>query len=77
METFPATSGVVSGDAFGVVSDLLFPVHQQQQLAAGIQAADPAKNVSYLEMDSVHGHDSFLVDMDQLRPIVQDFFCRD
>ncbi|MDG1462833.1 MAG: homoserine O-acetyltransferase [Gammaproteobacteria bacterium] len=61
----------------GVVSDLLFPVHQQQQLAEGIRAANPDKNVSYLEMNSIHGHDSFLVDMDQLRPIIQDFFCRD
>ncbi len=61
----------------GVVSDLLFPVHQQQQLAECLQEADPSKDVTYVEMDSIHGHDSFLVDMDQLRPIVQDFFARD
>jgi homoserine O-acetyltransferase/O-succinyltransferase len=60
----------------GVVSDLLFPVHQQRQLAEGIAKADPSKQVTYIEMDSIHGHDSFLVDMDQLRPILQDFFKR-
>jgi homoserine O-acetyltransferase len=61
----------------GVQSDLLFPVHQQQQLAEGLSTADPSKDVTYVEMDSIHGHDSFLVDMDRLRPIVQDFFDRD
>jgi len=60
----------------GVVSDLLFPAHQQRQLADGIEKADPAKEVTYIEMDSIHGHDSFLVDMDQLRPILQNFFKR-
>jgi len=59
----------------GVSSDLLFPVHQQQQLAEGIAAASPGKDVNYVEMPSIHGHDSFLVDMDRMRPIVQEFFA--
>jgi len=60
----------------GVTTDLLFPVHQQQQLANGIRAGRPDAEVEYVELDSVHGHDSFLVDMDEIRPIVQRFFTK-
>jgi len=74
LEAAYAKIGPEKVTVIGVVSDLLFPVHQQQQLAAGIAEANPDKDVNYVEMDSIHGHDSFLVDMDQLRPIVQAFF---
>ena len=58
----------------GVVSDFLFPPHQQQELAEGLRASVPS--VDYRLLPSVQGHDSFLVDMDRFRPAVASFFER-
>jgi len=55
----------------GVASDLLFPLHQQRELADGLAAA--GNDVSFEALDSIQGHDSFLVDMDRFRPVVHDF----
>ena len=57
----------------GVVSDFLFPVQQQQELADGLTA--PGRDVTYAELESIQGHDSFLVDMDRFRPVLADYFC--
>ena len=56
----------------GVGTDFLFPVHQQRELAAGLRACVP--DVSLEELPSIQGHDSFLVDMDRFRPVIQRFF---
>ncbi len=56
----------------GVVSDFLFPVCQQQELAEGLQ--EQGINVNYAELESIQGHDSFLVDMDRFRPVLADYF---
>jgi len=55
----------------GVDTDLLFPVAQQQELADGL--AGGAREVQFVRMPSLQGHDSFLVDMDRFRPVVADF----
>jgi homoserine O-acetyltransferase/O-succinyltransferase len=55
----------------GVTTDLLFPIEQQEELAEGL-AAD-GKQVEFARLDSLQGHDSFLVDMDRFRPVVGDF----
>jgi homoserine O-acetyltransferase len=57
----------------GVTTDFLFPVHQQRELAEGL--ARPGREVEFVELDSLQGHDSFLVDMDNYRPIVARFFA--
>lgn len=57
----------------GVVTDLLFPVHQQEELAEGIRQS--SGSVEFLELASIQGHDSFLVDMDRFRPPVHDFLA--
>ena len=57
----------------GVVSDFLFPVCQQQELAEGLR--DQGLDVTYAELDSIQGHDSFLVDMDRFRPVIADYFA--
>jgi homoserine O-acetyltransferase len=59
-------SGVI-----GVTTDLLFPIHQQRELAEGLEQG--CASVSFTELESIHGHDSFLVDMDRFRPVVYDF----
>ena len=56
----------------GVVSDFLFPVCQQQELAEELTKL--GQNVTYAELESIQGHDSFLVDMDRFRPVIADYF---
>lgn len=55
----------------GVHTDILFPVHQQRELAAGLQATDHA--VELVELDSIQGHDAFLVDIERFAPVVGEF----
>ena len=56
----------------GVQSDFLFPPHQQQELAERLSA--PGRDLEYVELKSIQGHDSFLVDMDRFRPTIAKFF---
>ena len=56
----------------GVKTDFLFPILQQQELAEGLSGN--GRQVEYHELDSLQGHDSFLVDMDSYRPIIAKFF---
>jgi homoserine O-acetyltransferase len=56
----------------GVETDILFPLHQQRDLAEGLSAVCP--DTQLVELDSQRGHDSFLVDMDAFRPVICDFF---
>jgi homoserine O-acetyltransferase len=56
----------------GVQSDILFPLRQQRELANGMSQV--VEDVKFVALDSVHGHDSFLVDMDAFRPVICDYF---
>lgn len=56
----------------GVETDMLFPIAQQRELAAGLDA--PGREVRLVELPSIQGHDSFLVDMDRFRPVLASFF---
>jgi homoserine O-acetyltransferase len=58
----------------GVKTDFLFPIYQQEELAAGFRAA--GREVEFVALDSLQGHDSFLVDMDSYRPLVARFLAR-
>jgi homoserine O-acetyltransferase len=57
----------------GVKTDFLFPIHQQHELAEGL--GGNGREVHFVELDSLQGHDSFLVDMDSYRPIIARFFA--
>ncbi|MBT8132288.1 MAG: homoserine O-acetyltransferase [Gammaproteobacteria bacterium] len=57
----------------GVRSDILFPITQQRELAAHLQA--PGREVVLELLDSIQGHDSFLVDMDRFRPVIARFLA--
>ncbi len=72
VETALATTGVNSALVIGVRTDLLFPPHQQKELAEGLEAA--GVDVTFEILDSIQGHDSFLIDMDRFRPVVSRFF---
>ena len=56
----------------GVKTDFLFPPHQQLELAE--QLTVPGRELEYVELESIQGHDSFLVDMDRFRPTIARFF---
>jgi homoserine O-acetyltransferase len=58
----------------GVETDILFPVQQQQEIAAGIEKS--GHPVDYVQLDSINGHDSFLVDSEHFVPVVSEFFSR-
>lgn len=56
----------------GVSTDILFPLHQQQELADGLAKVVP--DVRYVPLDCIQGHDSFLVNMDVFRPVICSYF---
>ena len=56
----------------GVTTDILFPVHQQRDMAEGLTVV--CADTRYVELDCIRGHDSFLVDMDAFRPVICEFF---
>lgn len=60
----------------GVRTDILFPPHQQRELADGL--GEVVEDVHYVPLDCIRGHDSFLVDMDAFRPVMCNIFgtCR-
>lgn len=50
----------------GISSDILFPSKEQQFIANHIP------NASYYEIDSIYGHDGFLVELDALKKVLKD-----
>ena len=56
----------------GVPTDILFPLHQQKELAEGL--ADVSAKTDFVELDCLRGHDSFLVEMDAFRPVICEYF---
>ncbi|MBI3135289.1 MAG: homoserine O-acetyltransferase [Bacteroidetes bacterium] len=55
----------------GIDSDTLFPISEQQQLAAHIPGAE------FGLIESPHGHDSFLIDYDKLNKLLSEFLYND
>ena len=58
----------------GAESDFLFPIHQQEELADCLEHGD--REVEFVSLPSIQGHDSFLVDMDRFRPVISAFYDR-
>ena len=56
----------------GVETDLLFPISHQKCIADGLE--NGKRDVTFHSLQSIQGHDAFLVDMDRFRPILCDFF---
>lgn len=53
----------------GITSDILYPVHEQKELASHLPRA------RYFEIDSIHGHDAFLIEWDQVTRATRDFLA--
>ncbi len=55
----------------GVTTDILFPARQQREIADVMR--DTGTDVDYVEIDSVNGHDAFLIDDEHFTPVVKKF----
>jgi homoserine O-acetyltransferase len=55
----------------GISSDMLYPTYQQRQIADML--ASMGVEAGYAEVDSPHGHDAFLINLDQLADPIADF----
>jgi homoserine O-acetyltransferase len=56
----------------GVETDILFPIEQQIEIAEGLKKAGRVVDFHYL--NSINGHDSFLIDKQHFSPVVGEFF---
>ncbi|XP_045191753.1 uncharacterized protein LOC123548512 isoform X1 [Mercenaria mercenaria] len=56
----------------GVQTDILFPISQQRELASVLQSAGN-KSVTFYELNSVFGHDTFLLDLNGVGAGVKGF----
>jgi len=63
---------LVSARIIGVKSDILFPLHQQEELADAFAAS--GINSELVALPSIQGHDSFLVDYDRFKPAIASYF---
>lgn len=57
----------------GVKTDILFPLHQQDEIAQGLKSG--GTEVTFLAMDSQEGHDAFLIDIRRFGPPVASFLA--
>ena len=55
----------------GVNSDFLYPTYQQETIAGALLGN--GVDVRYVEIDSPHGHDGFLLEDDQVGGPLHDF----
>ena len=55
----------------GVKTDILFPPQQQKEIAEGLSQADV--KVDFKNLDSIQGHDSFLVDTETFSHEIKNF----
>ncbi len=55
----------------GVDSDILFPLHQQRDLAGALEAS--GSEASFHAFASVQGHDAFLVDFESFGPPIREW----
>ena len=67
LATLPLHSALV----LGATTDILFPLHQQQQIADGL--ARGGAKTRFMALDSHQGHDAFLVDIDKFAPPIRHF----
>lgn len=55
-----------------VSTDFLYPAYQQEELARALGAS--GRSCTHHMIDSVYGHDGFLVEHDKLAPLLSEFF---
>lgn len=60
--------------AMGVSSDILYPAYQSREIVDAVNAA--GGEAEYVELDSPHGHDAFLLEIDQMSEALTKFLTR-
>ncbi|WP_133478715.1 homoserine O-acetyltransferase MetX [Cognatilysobacter segetis] len=72
-DTLAALASIPLGKALviGVQTDILFPLQQQEEIAAGL--AQGGTDARFLPLESPQGHDAFLVDFARFGPAVGGF----
>ncbi|MBP1612420.1 MAG: hypothetical protein H6Q01_1083 [Acidobacteria bacterium] len=55
----------------GVTTDLLFPIQQQEELARILREC--GREARFVRLDTVYGHDAFLIDVERFAAILQPF----
>lgn len=68
-----ARIGVQRALAIGVLTDILFPLQQQEEIADGLRAG--GADSRFLPLPSPQGHDAFLVDIDRFGPAIGGFLA--
>jgi len=63
--------GIERALVLGVKTDILFPIQQQEEIAAGLRRA--GIETRFLPLPSPQGHDAFLVDAERFAPAVSGF----
>jgi homoserine O-acetyltransferase len=58
----------------GIWSDMLYPAYQQRQICDLLN--DRGGGCEYVEIDSPHGHDAFLINFDQVGAAISKFLTR-
>lgn len=58
----------------GIWSDMLYPEYQQHQIHQLL--LDGGNDAAYVQIDSPHGHDSFLIELDQVGAPIKTFLDR-
>lgn len=56
----------------GVTTDILFPIDQQKEMADGLSSL--GKETEFVSIDSINGHDAFLVDDEHFAPTLSQFY---
>ncbi len=54
----------------GISSDLRYPTREQKEIVRH------CRNARYTEINSIHGHDAFLIEFDQINAIIKEFLAR-
>jgi homoserine O-acetyltransferase len=52
----------------GISSDMLYPIYQQRQIHGLLDGITDSR---FFELDSPHGHDAFLINLDQIGPPIE------
>lgn len=55
----------------GINSDILYPPYQQKEVVEIMEAR--GKKVQYVELDTIYGHDGFLIEFKKLDPMLRPF----
>ena len=61
--------------SIGITSDILYPLYQQREIHESLLAQGTPSELHVIE--SAHGHDSFLIDLDQVGPPITKLLERD